>query len=206
MTELVGSQSPVPKNTLSIYNPLEFIPLDTTTSVVNSLVSNITTSNTAQSSQLSANETLYSTYFASNPTFQSITPTYSTTIITDTVYTACSFTTVSSRMYVCQLQGVFEAPNAGLMGLNFQLVDATTSTVYYSGFAYANYASSTSYPYTITFNRLFIVAGTGNTMNLKYQCVFNVNSGGSGSIFYPYTSSPAGNFAISTPLLNVFTL
>jgi hypothetical protein len=209
MAELVGTAYPLPKNQLSIYNPDEFIPLDTTTTLINDLVVSIETNNANQQSQLSANEAKYNDFFTNNPILTTITPTFLNNANPNTTYTVASFPTVLNRVYVCQLQGVLETGAINnTFGLWIQGIDATTTAVQFRQFCYANYnASQPDEPFTLTINRNFIITGTGNTMNIQIQAIFTISTVAQVALLFPPVNLfPAGNFGITTPLLTVMAL
>jgi hypothetical protein len=183
--------------------------LDTTTTLINDLVVSIETNNANQTSQLSQNEAKYNDYFQNNPILTTITPTFLASGSPNTTYTIASFPTVLNRVYVCQLQGVLQTGNVNTtFGLWFQGIDATTTAVQFRQFGYANYnASQPDEAFTITINRNFIITGTGNVMNIQFQAIFNTSAQPPIALMFPPVNQyPAGNFAISTPLLTVMAL
>jgi len=209
MAELVGTTYPLPKNQLSIYNSKEFIPLDTTTTLINDLVVSIETNNANQTSQLSANEAKYNDYFLNNPILTTITPNFNSALPPNTTFTVASFPTVLNRVYVCQLQGVLETGSINTtFGLWIQGIDATTSAVQFRQFAYANYnASQPDEAFTINLSNSFIITGTGNTMDIQLQATFSGSTPSPIALLFPPVGYfPLGNFAISTPLLTVMAL
>jgi hypothetical protein len=209
MSEAIGTTSFAPKNVLSIYNPTEFIPIDTTDLLALNLENIITQANTNATTAISANDASYTSFFTSLPTltlvndFSNNTPT-----LFNTTYTIYTFTSVSGQNYLGQIQGTFATTTANNSGYVSITVSNTTTTLVQL-YCYGNFNDnpSTSAIRPITFAKIFAFVGDGTLITISYKYVVTpASTETSGYQFVSPTFSTNIGYCITTPQLSILTM
>jgi len=183
MSQPVGTQSLAPKNQLSVFNPANFfrdeVEAQATALAQESYISN---SNTAQSAQISTNNTIITNLFTPEPSIYTAVPanvmTYSTTL----PLTLATIPTVLNKKILVNVAGNANWSNyAGR--LYVYVTDSVTGTTLHKFYVYPNYNAFPSY--NVSFNRVFVLNGTGNPFN--YICQVLVSTPTTANYMLPYT-------------------
>ena len=199
MSQPVGTQSIAPKNQLSVFNPANFfrdeVEANATALAQESYISN---SNTAQSAQISTNDTTITNLFTPEPSIYVATPPTLTSVSTTSAQTLATIPTILNKKIMVNVAGNANWSNyAGR--LYVYVADSVTGTTLHKFYVYPNYNLFPSY--NVSFNRVFVLNGTGNPFN--YICQVLVSTPTTATYMLPYTTP----FSAVTPAqITVITL
>jgi hypothetical protein len=198
MSQTVGTQSLAPKNQLSVFNPAVFYRDEVGAKVTALAQENyIINSNTAQSTQISANDTTITNLFTPNPSIYTSVPATVTNENTNIPLSLAIVPSILNKKIMVNIAGNANwTTYAGRLYVS--VFDNVTGTILHKFYVYPNY---NTYPtYNVSFNRVFILNGTGNPIN--YNCQVLVSTPTSATYNLPY----APFSAVTPPLISIITL
>lgn len=197
MSQPVGTQSIAPKNELPVFNPANFYrdEVEAQATALNQ-ESYITNSNTAQSAQISANNTTITNLFTPEPSIFTTVPSNvsANTALPQTLATIPTF--LNKKMLINVAGNANWSTYQGR--LYVYVADSVTGTILHKFYVYPNYNAFPSY--NVSFNRVFVLNGTGNPFN--YICQVLVSTPTVANYMLPYTPYSA----ITPAQISVITL
>lgn len=171
MSQQVGTESDAPKNQLPVFNPANFT-IDQTASQASAVanVTYITDSNTAQSTQITANTATYNVLFPNNPSIYlgDITAITSATGVWNVFFTQPGLP--SNVFYLANLVGTVSWSLSTTGYVWIQVVDSVTATVLHNSYIYPNYNKLTTSKIA-NVARQIAIKGTGNALNYQVKVV-----------------------------------